>query len=198
MDNVWWVILAYLLGAIPTGYLIVRWRKGQDIREVGSGNIGATNVVRAMGFRVGMIVLLIDAGKAYLAVWLAGWFSGGSLFWMSAAGVAVMVGNAFSVFLNFTGGKGFATATGLMFCLAPLPTVGLAIVFLGTVAVTRHISAGSIITALSAPLSVWLIEHPPAVKVIAVAIIASVIVWRHRENIRRLRDGTESVFSFRR
>jgi len=198
MDNLLWVILAYLLGAVPTGYLMVRWLKGQDIRDVGSGNIGATNVVRAMGFRLGFAVLLIDAGKAYLAVSLAGRFSGGSLFWMSAAAVAVMLGNAFSVFLRFTGGKGFATATGLMFCLAPLPTLTLIAVFIGTVAVTRHISAGSIVTAISAPLSVWLIEHPPAVEVIAVALVASVIVWRHKQNIRRLRDGTEAVFSFRR
>ncbi len=198
MVNLWCIILAYLLGAIPTGFVLVRLLRGQDIRDAGSGNIGATNVAREIGFRMGLLVLAIDIAKAYLAVWAASRISGGSLFWMSAAAVAVMLGNAFPVFLNFRGGKGFATATGLMLCLSPGPTAALAVVFAGTVAVTRHVSAGSIIASITAPLAVWLIEHPPGVQILAVALVAAIVVWRHRENIQRLRAGTESSFTFRR
>jgi glycerol-3-phosphate acyltransferase PlsY len=188
--------VAYLLGAIPTGYVVVKRVTGEDVRAVGSGNIGATNVSRAAGHKIGVAVLVLDALTGALAVWLAGRMTGESAHWMSAAAIAVLAGNTFSVFLRFRGGKGFATAAGAMVMLAPLPTLALAPVFLVTAAATRHISAGSMLTTVSAPLAVWLIEHPGGMKIAAVAVMAAIILWQHRGNLRRLRDGNEPVFSF--
>src|SRR5580698_8891941 len=97
--------IAYLLGAIPFGYLLVKWKTGADVRSSGSGNIGATNVLRTTGRAAGVLTLLLDIGKGYLAVWIAGQLTGHSLLWMSAAALAVMAGHAYSIFLKFRGGK---------------------------------------------------------------------------------------------
>lgn len=196
MNDLWTVILAYLIGAVPTGYLFAKGMGKLDIRQVGSGNIGATNVVRAMGLSSGVLVLLIDAGKALFAIWFAGRISGGSLFWMSASAVAVMVGNAFPVFLNFRGGKAVATYVGAFGYLTPLPTLAIAVLFLITALITRQVSAGSLIGAVTFPLAVWLILHPPAPLLAAAFLAAMLVIWRHKDNIRRLREGSEQKFSF--
>ncbi len=198
MTDLWVLVVAYLLGAIPTGYLLVKRFEGEDVRRVGSGSIGATNVSRAAGLPLGVVVLCLDAAKGALAVWLAVRWVDGSQWWVAAAALAVVVGNSYPVFLRFRGGKGFATATGAMLVLAPLPAAALVPVFVVVAAITRHISAGSAVSAISAPLAVWLIEHPPLVKVLTVALMAAVILWRHRENLGRLHEGTEPEFSFRR
>ncbi len=197
MTNVWGVLLAYLLGSVPTGYLLVRFRRGGDIREHGSGNIGATNVARVAGLPEGVVVLAIDAGKGYLAVWLAGWIAGGGVVWMATAAVAVMLGNAFSIFLDFQGGKAMATFVGAFLALTPGPAVAMMLMFLVTVAGTRRISAGSVVAAGTFPLAVWLILHPELPVVAASVLAGALVVWRHRENLRRLRDGTEHVFEMR-
>ncbi len=198
MTNLWTVILAYLIGALPTGYVFAKKMGKLDIRQVGSGNIGASNIVRAMGLSSGVFVLLIDAGKAALAVWLAGRISNDSLFWMSASAVAAMAGNAFPVFLNVRGGKAVATYVGAFGYLTPLPTAAIALVFLITTLVTKQISAGSLIGAVTFPLAVWLILHPPLPLLIAAFLAAILVIWRHKDNIRRLREGTEHKFTFHR
>src|ERR1022692_3111113 len=115
------LVVAYLLGAIPFGYLLVKWKTGSDVRSSGSGNIGATNVLRTTGRAAGVATLLLDIGKGYLAVWLAARWTDGSPLWMSVAALAVMVGHVFPVFLKFQGGKAVATFVGAFFCLTPLP-----------------------------------------------------------------------------
>jgi len=188
--------IAYLLGDIPFGYLLVKLTTGGDVRASGSGNIGATNVLRTTGRAAGVATLLLDIAKGYLAVWLEGQLTGGNVEWMSAAVLAVMLGHSYPVFLRFRGGKAMASFVGAWLCLAPLPLAAVLVVFVAMVAWTRHISLGSIIGAGTFPLAVWLIEHPPAVVVGAAVLSGALIIYRHRENIARLRGGNESIFSF--
>lgn len=186
----------YLIGAIPFGYLFVKLRTGQDVRSLGSGNIGATNVLRSTGRAAGVIVLLLDIAKGYFAVWLMARFAGNSVAWLSAAALAVMAGHAFPVFLKFRGGKAVASFIGAFLYLTPIPLLAILIVFVVTVAITRHISLGSIVAAGTFPLAEWLIQHPP-LPILAVSLVAGVfIVYRHKANMARLRAGTEHVFSF--
>ncbi|MGC8794197.1 MAG: glycerol-3-phosphate 1-O-acyltransferase PlsY [Bryobacteraceae bacterium] len=191
------ILLAYLLGAIPFGYLLVKWRTGRDVRTMGSGNIGATNVLRTTGRAAGILTLLLDIAKGYLAVWLAGKLAGGSAAVMSAATVAAMAGHAFPIFLHFRGGKAVATFLGSFLCLAPLAIAAAVVVFVIVVWRTRYISMGSIVSSGTFPLAVWLIVHPPWPVVAAAAAGGAFIVWRHKENIQRLRAGTENVFSWK-
>lgn len=190
------VVLAYFVGSIPVGYLLVKWRTGTDIRTAGSGNTGATNVLRTTGIGTGIATLFLDIGKGYLAVWIAGQASSGNPFWMSLAALAVMGGHAFSAFLGFKGGKAVASFLGAFLKLTPLATIAIIVVFLAIVAWTRHISLGSIVSAGTFPLAVWLIEKPSVVVLLASVIAAILIIYRHRSNIRRLRSGTEHVLSF--
>ena len=190
------VAIAYLLGAIPFGYLLVRWKTGVDIRSKGSGNIGATNVLRTTGRAAGVATLLLDIGKGYLAVWLAGRLTEQSPWAMSAAAVAVMLGHAYPVFLKFQGGKAVASVVGAFLCLAPGALGAVMIVFVAVVAWTKHISMGSITGAAVLPLAVWLIELPPFPVEAASILCGAFIIYRHSSNIRRLRAGTENVFSF--
>jgi glycerol-3-phosphate acyltransferase PlsY len=187
---------AYLLGAIPFGYLLVKLRTGQDVRASGSGNIGATNVLRTTGRAAGVATLALDIGKGYLAVWLASLLTQGSALWMSLAALAVMAGHAFPVFLRFRGGKAVASCVGAFLCLSPLPLAVSLVVFVVTVAVTRYISLGSVLAAGSLPLAVWLISHPPLPVLAAALVAGAFIIWRHKSNLQRLRAGTEHVFSF--
>jgi len=191
------LLVAYLLGAVPFGYLLVKLKTGADVRAAGSGNIGATNVLRTAGRAAGMVTLLLDVGKGYLAVWLAARLTGQSVFWMSATALAVMAGHAFPVFLRFRGGKAVASCVGAFLVLAPLPLAAVAVVFLITVAVTRYISLGSILGAGLLPLAVWLIQHPDWPVVTAAALAGGFIIWRHRANLERLRAGTEHVFCWK-
>ena len=187
--------IAYLLGAIPFGYLLVKWKTGADVRSSGSGNIGATNVLRTSGRAAGAATLLLDILKGYAAVAVAGRLTGGSAEWMSAAALAVVAGHAYPVFLGFKGGKAVASFLGAFLCLTPLAIAATAVVFAGVVARTRHISMGSIIGAATFPLAVWLLLHPPLSVVAASLIGGGFIIWRHRGNIGRLRAGTENVFT---
>jgi glycerol-3-phosphate acyltransferase PlsY len=191
------ILLAYLLGAIPFGYLLVKWRTGRDVRTMGSGNIGATNVLRTTGRAAGVLTLLLDIGTGYVAVWLAGRLSGNSATVMSAAALAAMLGHAYPVFLRFRGGKAVATFLGAFLRLAPPAILAALIVFIIVVWRTRYISMGSIVSSGTFPLAVWLIVHPPWVVVAAAAAGGAFIIWRHKENIQRLRAGTENVFSWK-
>jgi glycerol-3-phosphate acyltransferase PlsY len=187
------LLVAYLLGAIPFGYVLVRWRTGRDVRSLGSGNIGATNVLRTTSRTLGIVTLLLDIAKGFVAVAIAARATGNSPEWMSAAALAVVAGHAFPVFLKFHGGKAVASFIGAFLYLAPLPLGVILLVFVVTVAWTRYISLGSIAGAALLPFAVWLIMRPPAAVVGAAAIGGAFIIWRHRENIARLRAGTENV-----
>jgi glycerol-3-phosphate acyltransferase PlsY len=188
--------IAYLLGAIPFGFLLVKWKTGADVRAAGSGNIGATNVLRTTGRAAGIATLLLDILKGYLAVWIAGRLTHSDPLWMSAAALAVMAGHAYPVFLRFKGGKAVASFVGAFLCLTPVALLASLVVFVGVVAWTRYISLGSIIAAGCFPLAVWIVVQP-AWQVEAAAIIAGAfIVYKHSSNIERLRAGTEHVFTF--
>jgi glycerol-3-phosphate acyltransferase PlsY len=188
--------IAYLVGGIPFGYLLVKLKTGEDVRSKGSGNIGATNVLRTTGRAIAVLTLLLDIGKGFFAVWFAAWLTGNSLGWESAAALAVMAGHAYPVFLKFHGGKAVASFIGAFLYLTPIPLVATLTLFVIVVAATRHISMGSVAAAGSLPLAVWIIEHPPAVVLMASIAAAVFIIYRHRTNIERIRAGTEHMFRF--
>ncbi len=190
------LVAAYLIGGIPFGYLIVKWKTGADVRSSGSGNIGATNVLRTTGRAAGLVTLLLDIAKGATAVWLAGKLTGGNIHWMSAAAVTVMLGHAFPIFLKFQGGKAVASFIGAYLYLAPLPLLAVLIVWLAAVAFTRQVSIGSILAAGTFPLAVWLLMQPPLSLVAAATISGAFIIYRHRANIARIRAGTEHMLSF--
>jgi acyl phosphate:glycerol-3-phosphate acyltransferase len=190
--------VAYLVGGIPFGYLLVRWKTGEDVRSKGSGNIGATNVLRTTGRGIGAATLLLDIAKGFFAVWLAGRLTDASPVWMSLAALAVMAGHAYPVFLKFEGGKAVASFVGAFLYLTPVPTVAVLVVFVIVVAATRHISMGSIVASGTLWLAVWLIEHPPRIEIFAALAAGAFIIYRHQANIGRLRAGTESVLDLAR
>lgn len=204
------IILAYLLGSIPFGYLIVRARSGADIRETGSGGTGATNVSRRAGKAAGVLTLILDALKGSAAILIArlvldsrttistvdseSWVIG-------AAAILVIVGHMFPVWLGFRGGKGVATGVGVFLVLAPIAVLGAGAVFLAVVLATRYVSLGSIIAASAIPLLVWL-QHGLISSVdglwptmVAAVVGAALIIFAHRQNIHRLLRGIESKFS---
>jgi len=190
------LLAAYIIGGIPFGYLLVRWRTGEDVRAKGSGNIGATNVLRSSGRVLGIATLLLDIAKGYLAVWLMARYGSADAFWTALAGIVVILGHAFPVMLKFQGGKAVASFVGAFAYLAPLPLLAITILFVLIVAVTRFISLGSIVGAGLFPLAVWMIDHPDAPLVLAALAGGLFIIWRHKANIERLRAGTENVFTF--
>ncbi len=196
MNPVLALFTAYLLGAIPFGYLLVKWKTGADVRSSGSGNIGATNVLRTTGRATGVLTLLLDVAKGYCAVWIAGRLTDHSALWMSAAALTVMAGHAYPVFLKFHGGKAVASFVGAFLCLTPLPLAAILVVFVGTVLATHHISMGSIVAAATFPLAVWLILQPSIYVVIAAILAGVFIIYKHKSNMQRLREGSEHVFRF--
>lgn len=193
------VVLAYLIGGLPFGYWVVRWSSGKDIRTLGSGNIGATNVHRSVGKKAGLIVLLLDIAKGFLAVWIAALLTHGWLPAMALSAVAVMIGHCYPAFLGFKGGKAVACFIGAFLYLAPSAVAVSAVVFVAAVAVSGYISMGSLAGALLFPLAVWLVNgtHPPRSILAAGFAAALLIIYRHNGNISRLRKGTEPAFSLR-
>lgn len=195
-------LAAYLLGAIPFGLLITKLRGGGDIREAGSGNIGAANVTRVIGAGAGVMTLLFDAGKGYLAVWIAARYSNENIAWMMFAALAVIGGHIFPVWLGFRGGKGVATAAGAFVAICPPAILAAGLVFLLVVLFWRYVSLASIAATASLPLLIYLLYAPglapPHFVSIGVAFAAVVIIFRHRKNIERLINGTEARVTFRR
>ena len=189
-------VIAYLIGGIPFGYLLVRMQTGEDVRSKGSGNIGATNVLRTTGRAAAVATLVLDIAKGCVAVWLAGKLTHNSAAAMSLAALAVMAGHAYPVYLKFRGGKAVASFIGAFLVLTPVPLLAALALFVIVVAATRHISLGSIVAAGSLPLAVYLIQHPPGTVLIASLVAGLFIIYRHSANIQRLRAGTESVFRF--
>ncbi len=190
------VAVAYVLGAIPFGYLLVKLVSGSDVRAAGSGNIGATNVLRTTGWSAAIATLLLDIGKGYLAVWIAGRLADHDPLWMSVAALAVMAGHAYPVFLGFRGGKAVASFVGAFLCLTPVALLMTLIVFVVAVVWSRFISLGSIIGAATFPLAVWLVQKVSTPVEIAAILAGAFIIYRHSSNIARLRQGNEHVFRF--
>ncbi len=196
------IAAGYLLGSIPFGYLIARLAGIRDIRRTGSGNIGATNLARSAGFGPGIATLLLDAGKGAAAVWLAIRLGHGFSLPIAAAGLAAIVGHMYPVWLRFRGGRGVATAIGVFLMIAPLAVALDLLVWIASMAIWRYASLSSILWAALLPLAMyWLYApglHPAPDVSVAVVLAAVLILWRHRENLRRLVAGTEPRMTFRR
>ena len=183
---------SYLVGSIPTAYLLVKRLKRVDVRTVGSGNVGATNVTRAAGLGAGTAVFVLDLAKGLVAVW-------GMSPWLArpvtpavqlACGLAAVVGHVFPVFLGFRGGKGVATTIGVLIGTVPLIAVVCLAVWAGCFLVWRYVSVGSLAVAVTLPV-VQTLVHRPLPEVLLGAALAGVIIARHRTNIIRLLHGTE-------
>jgi acyl phosphate:glycerol-3-phosphate acyltransferase len=188
------MIFSYLLGSIPTGY-IVGALGGVDIRKAGSGNIGATNVARVVGKKRGLLTLIVDVGKGFIPVFVAGRL-GLSDTAMALVATLAFLGHLYPVFLKFQGGKGVATALGALLALAPMATVILMVVFALVAVSSRLVSLSSIVAALAAPITLWSLFYSPSVIATGV-FFAVMILVRHRDNIQRLFAGTEPRFGSR-
>jgi acyl phosphate:glycerol-3-phosphate acyltransferase len=192
------VVLGYLLGSIPFGYLLVRASGGGDIRFKGSGNIGATNVARTSGWLIGIATLLLDASKGFLAVEFAEHFSGGNIRIMMFAGLAAILGHIFPAWLRFEGGKGVATALGVFLAISWPATASAVLLFLLVVFFWRYVSLASISAAAALPLLIYLLyapRHAPPTAVSVCTLLAAVfVIAKHRDNIERLIAGTEPRF----
>jgi glycerol-3-phosphate acyltransferase PlsY len=192
----WSLILgAYLLGAVPFSYLIVRWRSGKDVRDLGSGNAGATNVLRTTGVAEGVLTLILDMLKGAAAVGTAQAYDAAPEV-VAGCGVAAVVGHIYPVYLGFRGGKGVATASGALGSLSPVPTLAALAVFVIVVVPTRYVALASVLATVSYPLALlgashlgWIVAAPWTLE--ASIAIAVLVVFKHRENLRRLRTGTE-------
>lgn len=186
------LLIAYLLGSIPFGYILVRSTEGTDIRSFGSGNIGATNVFRKSRW-AGILTLVLDAGKGYLAVVLAGWL-GVSPEWQAGAALAAIIGHIFTVWLRFRGGKGVATGCGAYLAISPLAVLTTLGFFLLILILTRYISLSSIGAAALVPF--WIYFYgAPAAALFCVAAGSILIITKHHQNIRRLLSGAEDKFA---
>lgn len=193
----WLLPVAYLLGSIPTAYLLVRRLGRGDVRAIGSGNVGATNALRAAGWRAALVVLMVDVAKGALAVGLMRQVTDTPA-WAAAAGFTAVVGHCFPVWLSFSGGKGVATAVGAFAMVAPAALAIAAAVWLVVIVTSRYVALASVLAALTLPVAVqWLARPPRAVLGWAAATVA-VVIWRHRGNLARLARGGEPKFGVRR
>ena len=193
-------IAAYFLGSIPFGLLLTKAFGRGDVRKVGSGNIGATNVARAAGLAAGVLTLALDVAKGAGAVLLAEKLSNDSATWMMISVLAVLVGHCFPVWLKFKGGKGVAAAMGTFLVLSPLACLGAVILFLFVVSFWRYVSLGSVSAAAAMPLLIyflWAPHHAPPLAITFGTLAASLlIIHKHRGNLGRLVEGVEPKFSF--
>jgi acyl phosphate:glycerol-3-phosphate acyltransferase len=187
------IVLAYLCGSVPTGVILTK-RLGLDIRQMGSGNVGATNVARSAGKKVGLFTLLGDIVKGLIPVLVVRFFDLGETA-LACAAVAALLGHVFSPFLGFSGGKGVATGLGVLLGVAPLVILLVLFFFIATFAVSRIVSLASLVAAAATPLLLWWFVYPPA-RIYAGTLIALLIIIRHHENIVRLLKGQEQKFSF--
>ncbi len=190
------IALAYLLGSIPTSFWLGKLVKGIDIREHGSKNPGATNALRVLGKPLGFTTLLVDILKGTAAVLVAMKLLGITLDWqLLLVGLAAVSGHIFTLFLRFKGGKGVATTFGIFLALAPWATIYTLGIFIIVVTLSRYVSLGSIISAVCFPLFIYLIDGNILYTALAI-LIGTFIIWRHRSNIQRIREGKENkIFS---
>lgn len=187
-----WVVAAYLLGSIAFGILVSKLFGLPDPRTVGSGNIGATNVARSGKKSAALLTLLGDVFKGWFPVWLA--LQSGMLMWVvSAVGLAVFFGHLYPIYYRFKGGKGVATALGVMLAISPLLALAALVTWLLVFAVSRYSSLAAIAAAALAPVFAWFLL-PYKDYVITVLVMSIFLIWRHRSNIQKLLAGTESGF----
>jgi glycerol-3-phosphate acyltransferase PlsY len=195
-DRLGWtlVVAGYLAGSIPFGLLLGRFLAGVDVRQSGSGNIGATNVARTAGRRLGVLTLVLDAAKGAVPVGLGAWLLGAphDSGWPAAAGLAAFLGHVFPVWLRFRGGKGVATALGAFLALTPWLTLAVAFVFGLTFALSQVVSVSSLAAALALALGAALVHGRDAPVTRVSLVVLLVIVVRHQSNIRRMLRGEES------
>lgn len=189
MDTVAPILLGYGLGSLPLGYLAASWLKGIDLRRVGSGNVGATNVYRTAGLAIALLVVGVDIAKGASSVVLAAQVTSGRAAAV-AAGVAAIIGHVYPIWLRFQGGKGVATACGVFWMLAPVATLIAGGAFVATVWVTRYVSLGSIVATAILPPLAWLTDASGLV-VLGGVVAAALIIERHKGNLVRLHAGTE-------
>ena len=187
------LIGAFLLGAVPFGFLAGKLLKGVDLREHGSGNIGATNTLRVLGTGPGLVVLALDVLKGYVPVAAAQALFRSEPWWVMGIGLAAILGHTFSPFLGFKGGKGVATSLGVLIGLSPLVAAGALAGFAAVVALTRYVSLGSIVAAALQAVLFFALPHPLPFRLFGL-LIAGFVIAKHRPNIARLRSGTESKF----
>jgi acyl phosphate:glycerol-3-phosphate acyltransferase len=197
LTNVFVTVLAYLIGGLPFGYLFVRFSLGKDVRTMGSGNIGATNVHRTAGRKAGLIVLILDIAKGFLAVWLAAKIAPGDPIPLALATFYVMVGHCYPIFLGFKGGKAVACYVGAFLYVAPLALLAVTVVFVLVAVYTKFISLASILSAVVFPFALWLLYSPAPALEIACVASSLLVIYRHRANIQRLREGKENAFSLK-
>jgi glycerol-3-phosphate acyltransferase PlsY len=202
-------VVSYLLGSIPFGYLLVRIFRGEDIRQTGSGNIGATNVARSGAKGLGIATLVLDALKGALAVWLAALISASkynfcgdfvehpcapALRLMASAALFAVLGHVFPVWLRFKGGKGVATALGVFCVLFPKAILVALAIFILVVAITRYVSLGSILGAIAFPVAAYFMQDSDWLSLLLASGVSLIIILKHHQNIRRLLAGTENRF----
>jgi len=211
MNKIYLIVaaMAYLLGSIPFGYLLVRIFRGEDIRLTGSGNIGATNVARSGAKGLGIATLALDAIKGAVAVWLAAVLAGSkynlcgdfiqhpcapALRLMSLAALFAVLGHVFPVWLRFKGGKGVATALGVFCVLFPAAILVALAIFILVVAATRYVSLGSILGAIAFPVAAYFLQSTDAMSLLLASSVSLIVILKHHQNISRLLSGTESRF----
>ena len=187
--------LSYLLGATPTSYWVGKAFHGLDLREHGSGNLGATNSFRVLGWKSALPVMIVDVGKGFVPVWFFPPLAGGDFRWTLAFGGAAVLGHMFSLWVGFRGGKGVATSAGVFLGLAPWAALGALVVWLVVVSVSRMVSLASMTAAAALPLLVWVLPHRGGAGLVAFTVaLALMVIWAHRSNIRRIVRGEEPRF----
>ncbi len=198
------LLLAYLLGSVPSAVWIGKWFYNIDVRKAGSGNAGATNTIRVLGLKAGIPVLLIDVFKAWLAVAIVGWVAGGMLtnenlvLFMMAAGAFAVIGHVFPVFAGFNGGKGVASLVGVIIALYPQAFIIVLVWFALVFAITRYVSLASVTSSLIFPLVVLFVFHETSIPLITLAFLVAIFVpVTHSKNIGRLWRGEESKLDFK-
>ena len=189
-----WIVASYLLGAIPTSFLVARLVRGVDLRTVGSGNLGATNLYRVLGWHYAVPVGAFDLAKGAIPVLVFGPLAGGGQWIPLGLGVAAVVGHVYSVFVRFRGGKGVATAAGVVLGLAPWGFLVALAVWAGTLKLSGYVSLGSILAAIVLPPAAWLLDPVRPGTLGCLVALAAFVVIAHRSNIRRLVAGTENRF----
>ncbi|HEY8485014.1 MAG TPA: glycerol-3-phosphate 1-O-acyltransferase PlsY [Longimicrobiales bacterium] len=194
-----WVFLAaaYVLGSFPTSLVVGKLARGIDLRQHGSGNLGATNALRVLGWRLALPVLVVDVWKGWFPTYcFPRWDGGAGWEWALAYGAAAIAGHVFSVFVRFRGGKGVATSAGVFLALAPAATLAGLVAWGVVVALTRMVSAASLVAAFVLPVAVYVFQGPGAVLWLSVGV-SLFVVYAHRANIRRLLAGEEHRFGRR-